>query len=191
MGECRRRIHVCRRGRVRIGRSGRGAHTWFCLRTTFERILRDEVTTAAQVSSAEDSKARIVKWRRAAARRGEGNRRGRLIWAVSRCHWHLPLTVSLNTMFTEKLSSSTSSFARSPAQLLPGSRSHSQHSRAADSQLRENAGSPAPPIAPSTSSGGSSKVHTSPSKVRHCLRSFHLCTVSSSTRTSLHQCSSR
>jgi hypothetical protein len=78
-------------------------------------------------------------------------------------------------MFTEKLSS----------QLLPGSRSHSQHSRAADSQLRENAGSPAPPIVPSTSSGGSSKVHTSPSKVRHCLRSFHLCTVSSSTRISL------
>src|SRR6266404_2253325 len=70
-------------------------------------------------------------------------------------------------MFTEKLSSSTSSFARGPAQLLPGSRSHSQHSRTADSQLRENAGSPAPPIAPSTSSGGSSKVHTSPSKVRH------------------------
>lgn len=77
------------------------------------------------------------------------------------------------TMFTEKLSSSTSSFARGPAQLLPGSRSHSQHSRAADSQLRENAGSPAPPIAPSTSSSGSSKVHTSPSKVRHRLRSFH------------------
>ncbi|KAH9992941.1 HbrB-like-domain-containing protein [Russula vinacea] len=68
-------------------------------------------------------------------------------------------------MFSEKLSSSTSSFARGPAQLLPGSRSHSQHSRAADSQLRENAGSPAPPIAPSTSGGGS-KVHTSPSKVR-------------------------
>src|SRR5579863_10047999 len=40
-------------------------------------------------------------------------------------------------MFTEKLSSSTSSFARSPAQLLPGSRSHSQHPRT-DSQLREN-----------------------------------------------------
>jgi hypothetical protein len=71
-------------------------------------------------------------------------------------------------MFTEKLSSSTSSFARSPAQLLPGSRSHSQHPRT-DSQLRENAGSPAPLIAPSTSGGGSSKVHTSPSKVR-CIR---------------------
>lgn len=66
-----------------------GAHTWFCLRTTFERILRDEVTTAAQVSSAEDSRARTVKCRRAAARRGEGNNiRGRLIWAVSGCHWH-------------------------------------------------------------------------------------------------------
>jgi len=88
-GECRRRIHVCRRGKVRIRRSGRGAHTWFCLRTTFERILRDEVTTAAQVSSAEDSRARTVKCRRAAARRGEGNNiRGRLIWAVSGCHWH-------------------------------------------------------------------------------------------------------
>jgi hypothetical protein len=75
-------------------------------------------------------------------------------------------------MFTEKLSS----------QLLPGSRSHSQHSKVADSQLRENAGSPAPPIVPSTSSGGSSKVHTSPSKVRYYLRSFRLCTLSSSTR---------
>ena len=85
-------------------------------------------------------------------------------------------------MFSEKLSSSTSSFARGPAQLLPGSRSHSQHSRAADSQLRENAGSPAPPIAPSTSGGGS-KVHTSPSKVRPCSRDVYilsLCTVSSS-----------
>jgi hypothetical protein len=87
-GECRRRIHVCRRGKVRIRRCGRGAHTWFCLRTTFERILRDEVTTAAQVSSAEDSRARTVKCRRAAARSGEFNRRGRLIWAVSRWHWH-------------------------------------------------------------------------------------------------------
>ena len=186
-GECRRKIHVCRRGKARIGRSGRGAHIWFCLRTTFERILRDEVTTAAQVSSAEDSRARTVKClkcRRAAARRGEGNsRRGRLIWAVSRCQWHY--CRGHTTMFTEKLSSSTSSFARGPAQLLPGSRSHSQHSRATDSQLRENAGSPAPPIAPSTSSGGSSKVHTSPSKVRHCLRSLYLCTVSSSSRTSL------
>jgi hypothetical protein len=66
-------------------------------------------------------------------------------------------------MFSDKLSSSTSSF-RGPAQLLSGSRS--QHSRAADAQLRENAGSPAPQIAPSTSGGGS-KVHTSPSKVRH------------------------
>ncbi len=80
-------------------------------------------------------------------------------------------------MFTEKLSSSTSSFARGPAQLLPGSRSHSQHSRAADSQLRENAGSPAPPIAPSTSSGGSSKVHTSPSKVRHIVSSGMLVAI--------------
>ena len=68
-------------------------------------------------------------------------------------------------MFTEKISASTSSFARGPAQLLPGSRSHSQHPRT-DSQLRENAGSPAPLIAPSTSGGGSSKVHSSPSKVR-------------------------
>ena len=68
-------------------------------------------------------------------------------------------------MFTEKLSSGTSSLARGPAQLLPGSRSHA-HSRA-DSQLRENAGSPAPAMVPSTSGGGSSsKVHTSPSKVR-------------------------
>lgn len=99
MGGCRRRIHVCRRGTVRIGRSGRETHTWFCLRTTFERILRDEVTTAAQVSSAEDSKARTVKWRRVAGRRGEGNRRrgrGRgLMWAVSGWQWHkLPLRVS-------------------------------------------------------------------------------------------------
>ena len=80
-------------------------------------------------------------------------------------------------MFTEKISASTSSFARGPAQLLPGSRSHSQHPRT-DSQLRENAGSPAPLIAPSTSGGGSSKVHSSPSKVRcvheHLFRSFIL-----------------
>ncbi|KAI9442757.1 HbrB-domain-containing protein [Lactarius indigo] len=70
-------------------------------------------------------------------------------------------------MFTEKLSSGTSSLARGPAQLLPGSRSHGQHSHSrADSQLRENAGSPAPAIAPSTSGGATSKVHTSPSKVR-------------------------
>jgi len=74
-------------------------------------------------------------------------------------------------MFTEKISASTSSFARGPAQLLPGSRSHSQHPRT-DSQLRENAGSPAPLIAPSTSGGGSSKVHSSPSKVRFFLLSF-------------------
>ena len=33
----------------------------FCLMTTFERILRAEVTTAAQVSSAEDSMARTVR----------------------------------------------------------------------------------------------------------------------------------
>jgi hypothetical protein len=33
----------------------------FCLTTTFERILAKEVTTAAQVSSAEDSRARTVK----------------------------------------------------------------------------------------------------------------------------------
>lgn len=63
-------------------------------------------------------------------------------------------------MFTEKLSSGTSSLARGPAQLLPGSRSNA-HSRA-DSQLRENASSPAPAIAPSTSGGA---FHTSPSKV--------------------------
>ena len=31
--------------------------------TTLERILLSEVTTAAQVSSAEDSMARTVKWR--------------------------------------------------------------------------------------------------------------------------------
>ncbi|KAI9510120.1 HbrB-domain-containing protein [Russula earlei] len=68
-------------------------------------------------------------------------------------------------MFSDKLSSSTSPFARGPAQLLTGSRSHLQHP-GVDSQLRENAGSPAPPIAPSTSGGGSSKVHTSPSKMR-------------------------
>ena len=49
----------------------------------------------------------------------------------------------ITAMFTEKLSSGTSSFVRSPAQFLPGSRSHGQHSRG-DSQLRENAGSPAP-----------------------------------------------
>ncbi len=57
----------------------KGAHTWFCLMTTFERILRDEVTIAAQVSSAEDSRARTVKCRSAAVRRREGDRRGRLI----------------------------------------------------------------------------------------------------------------
>ena len=83
--EYHRRIHVCRRGRVRIGRRGRGAHTSFCLRTTFERILRDEVTTAAQVSSAEDSRARTVICRRGAALRSEDNIRGGLIWAVSGC----------------------------------------------------------------------------------------------------------
>ena len=137
--------------------------------TTFERILRDEVTTAAQVSSAEDSRARTVKCRRAAVRSEDNIRLGRLIAGLRQsCHCRT------TTMFTEKLSSSTSSFARGPAQLLPGSRSHSQHSRVADSQLRENAGSPAPPIAPSTSSGGSSKIHTSPSKVRYCLRSCHI-----------------
>jgi len=76
-------------------------------------------------------------------------------------------------MFTDKLSSSTSSFARSPAQLLPGSRSHPQHPRT-DPQLRENAGSPAPLIAPSTSGGGSSKVHSSPSKVRCIHHPFSL-----------------
>lgn len=67
-------------------------------------------------------------------------------------------------MFTEMLSSGTSSLARGPAQLLPGSRSHTAHSRA-DSQLRENAGSPAPVImmTPSTSGGG--PFSTSPSKV--------------------------
>jgi hypothetical protein len=83
-------------------------------------------------------------------------------------------------MFTEKISASTSSFARGPAQLLPGSRSHSQHPRT-DSQLRENAGSPAPLIAPSTSGSGSTKVHSSPSKVRRIheeslFRSFIICT---------------
>ena len=83
-------------------------------------------------------------------------------------------------MFTEKISASTSSFARGPAQLLPGSRSHSQHPRS-DSQLRENAGSPAPLIAPSTSGGGSTKVHSSPSKVcciheQFLFRSFIFCT---------------
>jgi len=36
-------------------------YRWFCLMTTFERILRAEVTTAAQVSSAEDSMARTVR----------------------------------------------------------------------------------------------------------------------------------
>jgi len=35
----------------------------FCLMTTFERILREESTTAAQVSSAEDSIARTLKGR--------------------------------------------------------------------------------------------------------------------------------
>lgn len=92
MGGCRRRVHVCRRDTVRIEGSGRETHTWFCLRTTFERILRDEVTTAAQVSSAEDSKARTVKWRR--RDEGKGRRRRGLMWAVSGCQWHLPLTVS-------------------------------------------------------------------------------------------------
>ena len=58
-------------------------------------------------------------------------------------------------MFTEMLSSGTSSLARGPAQLLPGARAA--------------AASPAPVIAPSTSGGASSNwtvVHTSPSKVR-------------------------
>ena len=36
-------------------------HTWFCFTTTFERISPDEATTAAHVSSAEDSRARTVK----------------------------------------------------------------------------------------------------------------------------------
>ncbi|KAI9453149.1 hypothetical protein BJY52DRAFT_861068 [Lactarius psammicola] len=89
-------------------------------------------------------------------------------------------------MFTEKLSSGTSSLARGPAQLLPGSRSHGQHSHSrADSQLRENAGSPAPAIAPSTSGGASSKVHTSPSKVRRdqgtLISSLFFCFLLSST----------
>jgi hypothetical protein len=67
-------------------------------------------------------------------------------------------------MFTEKLSSGTSSLARGPAQLF--SHNNNSHSRA-DSQLRENAGSPAPAMAPSTSGGASYlSVHTSPSKVR-------------------------
>lgn len=66
------------------------------------------------------------------------------------------------------LSSGASSLARGPAQLLPGSRSHNNNSHSrADSQLRENAGSPAPAMAPSTSGGASYLgVHTSPSKVR-------------------------
>ena len=37
------------------------ANKLFCLMTTFERISRFEVTTAAQVSSAEDSSARTEK----------------------------------------------------------------------------------------------------------------------------------
>ena len=55
---------------------------WFCLRTTFERIWRDEVTTAAQVSSADDSSARTVKRRHAATRRGESSGRRRIIGAA-------------------------------------------------------------------------------------------------------------
>ena len=44
---------------------------WDCwLTTTFERIWRREVTTAAQESSAEDSRARTVKLRAAWRRRG-------------------------------------------------------------------------------------------------------------------------
>jgi hypothetical protein len=74
-------------------------------------------------------------------------------------------------LFTEMLSSGASSLARGPAQLLPGSRSHNNNSHSrADSQLRENAGSPAPAMAPSTSGGASYLgVHTSPSKVRDAL----------------------
>lgn len=34
-----------------------------CLMTILERILREELTTAAQVSSADDSMARTLKWR--------------------------------------------------------------------------------------------------------------------------------
>ncbi|KAH9962095.1 HbrB-like-domain-containing protein [Lactifluus volemus] len=63
-------------------------------------------------------------------------------------------------MFTDKLSSAGRGTTRS----------HGQHPRlgGGDSQLRENAGSPAPQIAQSNSGGGpsSSKIHTSPSKVR-------------------------
>ena len=67
-------------------------------------------------------------------------------------------------MFTEMLSSGTSSLARGPAQLLPGSRSHTTHSRVDSQLLRENAGSPAPAMSPSTS-GGPFSISTSPSKV--------------------------
>jgi hypothetical protein len=42
---------------------GEGTHRWCCLITTFERIRREESTTAAQVSSAEDSRARTVNLR--------------------------------------------------------------------------------------------------------------------------------
>jgi hypothetical protein len=63
-------------------------------------------------------------------------------------------------MFTDKLSSAGRGTTRS----------HGQHPRlgGGDSQLRENAGSPAPQITQSNSGGGpsSSKIHTSPSKVR-------------------------
>jgi len=48
-------------GRAAREAKGHLAHRWFCFTTTLERILREEVTTAAQVSSADDSKARTVK----------------------------------------------------------------------------------------------------------------------------------
>ena len=61
--------------------------------TTFERIWPDEVTTAAQVSSAEDSRARTVKKR---VRRPRGSKRvGKSIGVPSRRPTWPPLAVAL------------------------------------------------------------------------------------------------
>ena len=64
-------------------RTGRGgpAHYACCFTTTFERISLSELTTAAQVSSAEDSKARTVKQRtfRRAMGRGLMTRRNMML----------------------------------------------------------------------------------------------------------------
>ncbi|OJT11125.1 hypothetical protein TRAPUB_12364 [Trametes pubescens] len=73
------------RARVR-GRAGTHKACW--LTTTFERTVRSEETTAAQVSSAEDSSARTVKVRACAGRKArarEGRRAGESRRAAACC----------------------------------------------------------------------------------------------------------